>query len=536
MKKLLLLIMLSFPVSVHADPILKFFVMNGDNAQDVYVGSATFANYAQNLGIYTSADILIDKVNISNLQNLLLLYANQYVTSLNFGQGSGVNVDTTTVGRLSIINHIYVCDSSTWAAVGQTTALSFLETRYSTKTIVTSGLSMSSFSGIGVPLRVQIIDKDYNLLGETICNNSSELINGINISQVGLLKNTTYSISVQLVMGINFSGGWASNLSDLTGDGYYGDLGGVHALGGDLIFKLSGFEALASASYSQTISTTSVSVFNVWGKFNLTKYEDSGSSITTTVKLSSDSVHWGNDIPVINGTLLPYTSTYIQTNISFSRWVSTANPYVSNAGFSVNYAPPLYTGDLMSATTQNITAPKNFTSVNPSTFTALNVGTLNLIPPGMIMTYISSNAPAGYLYCNGASVSTTTYSALYFVIGFTFGNAGGGNMKLPDMRGMFLRGLDNGRGYDPDGSFRVVGSTQSDMFQGHRHNSVKTNGDIAAGASYNQWGTWVGDSTGAELAGYSGVGSPRWDEVNGQPRYGLETRPKNIDVVYIIKY
>jgi len=165
-----------------------------------------------------------------------------------------------------------------------------------------------------------------------------------------------------------------------------------------------------------------------------------------------------------------------------------------------------------------------------------NISTSNLIPVGMIMTYISTNAPSGYLYCNGQAVSTTTYSTLYAIIGFTYGNPGSGNMNLPDMRGMFLRGLDNGKGRDPDGSFRVVGSTQSDSFQGHYHGIIDTNigsGTFLGQANIAQPGTGVGGVNGGNtLRAFDAM----TDGVHGTPRTASETRPSNIAVSYIIKY
>lgn len=58
------------------------------------------------------------------------------------------------------------------------------------------------------------------------------------------------------------------------------------------------------------------------------------------------------------------------------------------------------------------------------------------IPTGSITMYAGSQAPAGYLLCNGNAVSRTTYSDLFSVIGTTYG-AGDGetSFNLPDLRG-----------------------------------------------------------------------------------------------------
>lgn len=63
-------------------------------------------------------------------------------------------------------------------------------------------------------------------------------------------------------------------------------------------------------------------------------------------------------------------------------------------------------------------------------------------PAGVVQMYAGSSAPTGWLICNGAVVSQTTYPELYAAIGATFntGGEGAGNFRLPDMRGAFVRG------------------------------------------------------------------------------------------------
>jgi len=50
---------------------------------------------------------------------------------------------------------------------------------------------------------------------------------------------------------------------------------------------------------------------------------------------------------------------------------------------------------------------------------------------GAIQMWPTGTAPTGYLLCNGASVSTSTYSTLFGVIGYTFGGSGG-SFLLPN--------------------------------------------------------------------------------------------------------
>jgi len=148
-----------------------------------------------------------------------------------------------------------------------------------------------------------------------------------------------------------------------------------------------------------------------------------------------------------------------------------------------------------------------------------------LIPPGSIMHYAASTPPNGFLECNGSAVSRTTYAALFAAIGTTWGSGDGSTtFNIPDARGYFLRGYDNGAGND---SGRAFASTQTDAFQGHHH-QLEIAINISAAAGINGPST-----TGTDTTGY--VHDAVDDGVNGTPRTADETRPKNIAVMICIK-
>lgn len=82
----------------------------------------------------------------------------------------------------------------------------------------------------------------------------------------------------------------------------------------------------------------------------------------------------------------------------------------------------------------------------------------DLIVPGLVLPFAGSAASSGWLLCNGQAVSRTTYAALFAVIGTTYGVGNGTTtFNVPDLRGEFVRGLDNGRGVDAG---RTIGSSQ----------------------------------------------------------------------------
>ena len=145
-----------------------------------------------------------------------------------------------------------------------------------------------------------------------------------------------------------------------------------------------------------------------------------------------------------------------------------------------------------------------------------------LAPPGSVMAYMGTTAPTGWLLCDGSAILRTQYAALFAVLG-TASGAGDGSttFNLPDMRGVFLRGVDGGRGMDQDGVNRTVGSYQADMFAAHSHSFSWGNGGISGGASPYQVPSYN--------AGYNNT-------FTTSATGGTETRPKNVDVNYIIKY
>jgi microcystin-dependent protein len=86
---------------------------------------------------------------------------------------------------------------------------------------------------------------------------------------------------------------------------------------------------------------------------------------------------------------------------------------------------------------------------------SLLIGTINSF--GYDLT---GNAPEGFLPCNGAAVSRTTYAELFKAIGTTWGKGDGTTtFNVPDLRGMFLRGVDDGAGKDPDAARRMPANT-----------------------------------------------------------------------------
>lgn len=155
---------------------------------------------------------------------------------------------------------------------------------------------------------------------------------------------------------------------------------------------------------------------------------------------------------------------------------------------------------------------------------------------GSIMAFGNVATPVGFLYCNGQEVSRVTYGELFAAIGTNFGVGDGSTtFNLPDLRGEFLRGIDDGRGVDTDGAARTIGGTQDDAFQGHWHTG---NGAGSNEFLYNRGTGGVYSITGGTVVDRTTIpaGNATSDGVNGTPRTSDETRPRNVGVKYYIRY
>jgi len=191
-------------------------------------------------------------------------------------------------------------------------------------------------------------------------------------------------------------------------------------------------------------------------------------------------------------------------------------------------------------------------------------------PIGSVISYIGKSATlagleeSGWYYCNGRAVSDLSSlqsdekTALTAIIG----------SNLPDLRAIFLRGVDDGRGWDDDAVTRIngaidgatgVGSYQYNQVQSHNHT-----GTANAGGDHNHGG-WTGQAvetngTGSLSFAYQrrdnlttgGGGDAAHDDrkqhIHSIPASGThthsltinnaggaETRPENISVYYLMR-
>lgn len=99
------------------------------------------------------------------------------------------------------------------------------------------------------------------------------------------------------------------------------------------------------------------------------------------------------------------------------------------------------------------------TKVSATQWMVWKESSVDLAPPGLVSAWAVNSQPYGWLECNGSAISRTNYARLFDQIGTTFG-AGNGTttFNIPDLRGEFIRGWDNGRGVD-NNSFTIQATT-----------------------------------------------------------------------------
>tara|TARA_S200002703_G_scaffold140172_1_gene131283 strand:+ start:949 stop:2190 length:1242 start_codon:yes stop_codon:yes gene_type:complete len=172
----------------------------------------------------------------------------------------------------------------------------------------------------------------------------------------------------------------------------------------------------------------------------------------------------------------------------------------------------------------------------------------NIVLAGEIKAWALSSVPSGYLECNGAEVAISSYgnlsTAIYvgdsnnadtdLVFGYKTDGSGtrstsGTHIKLPDLRGEFIRGWDNGRGID---SGRKLGSYQAWAIENITGSlgSSRQYGS-GSGAFSTTSGTGAPPGTGSASSSVTKIDFDASNVVNT----ASETRPRNISLMFIIK-
>ena len=141
-----------------------------------------------------------------------------------------------------------------------------------------------------------------------------------------------------------------------------------------------------------------------------------------------------------------------------------------------------------------------------------------VLPTGTIVPYAGATAPDGFLLCDGSAVSRTTYSALFSVIGTTYGEGDGNStFNLPDLEFVLKEIVGNGM---------TLGLTD-----GTNNFGIRTNGSSYHNITPDAYGINIGSVittgtvTGNKTAGIT----------TDSLKSGIESKI-NSNINYIIKY
>ncbi|EFG7826865.1 tail fiber protein [Escherichia coli] len=153
----------------------------------------------------------------------------------------------------------------------------------------------------------------------------------------------------------------------------------------------------------------------------------------------------------------------------------------------------------------------------------LGLGEGSALPVGVPVPWPSATPPTGWLKCNGAPFSAEEYPELAKVYPTN---------ELPDLRGEFIRGWDDGRGVDGG---RVVLTGQSQSVQQHTHGlamaySSESGYKDKLGAGPNSDMIPIKDMI--KVTTFTGSGEYY---LKANDSTGVETRPRNVAFNFIVR-
>lgn len=153
----------------------------------------------------------------------------------------------------------------------------------------------------------------------------------------------------------------------------------------------------------------------------------------------------------------------------------------------------------------------------------LGLGEGSALPVGVPVPWPSATPPTGWLKCNGAAFSAEEYPELAKAYPTN---------KLPDLRGEFIRGWDDGRGVD---SGRALLSAQSDTLQ----NITGSFLDMTTGPNNNTVGAFTSSTLTPNLASIATGGTYKqanyYFDASRVARTSTETRARNIAFNFIVR-
>lgn len=207
--------------------------------------------------------------------------------------------------------------------------------------------------------------------------------------------------------------------------------------------------------------------------------------------------------------------------------------YVANTGTSFVLNTPATAGQLVELISfRPFSVADTYTKAEADARYIAATRERELGPPGQVSYFAMETPPAGWLRCDGALVSRTTYAALFAALGTRFGAGDNSTtFRLPDLRGEFIRGWDNGRGVD---AARQLGSSQASMVGPHTHSITTT--DIINPTAAFIYNDGSGDTVVSSDNAPAGSGKVQIARFFTDPNTGTDTRPRNVALLGCIKF
>jgi microcystin-dependent protein len=267
--------------------------------------------------------------------------------------------------------------------------------------------------------------------------------------------------------------------------------------------------------------------------------QETGSSLDNTLTIPSSLRMTGtlklNGGEEISNTQLGYLTTLsanVQTSIN--SLATKLTDLVWTAG------SPNKTSIVNTTETSTLTFSNTLNGISTGVFSFLSGLTANIqdqftsmkarTPVGSIIMYLKGDLGSPFIFCDGRELNRSSASALFAVIGTTYGAGDGSTtFNIPDMTAIFVRGFGsrtiNGVAYAS-----TTGSTlQIDAMEAHTHSSNLSGTFLKTGTTFNVPGWTNGSNRPNESSAPASTGG-----VNAAFRTSNETRPINLPVYYYI--
>ncbi|MAL10336.1 MAG: hypothetical protein CMF74_11800 [Maricaulis sp.] len=175
-------------------------------------------------------------------------------------------------------------------------------------------------------------------------------------------------------------------------------------------------------------------------------------------------------------------------------------------------------------------------------FDGANLTGIEGIPTATIVPWSSASVPSGFLECNGAAVSRSTYSALFAIVGTTYGAGDGATtFNVPDLQDNVAIGKSGTKALASTGGANTVTSTGN--VGGSTANATLTTAQLAShshggGAQSNPGRMQFFDNQETKSSNTSSAGSGQGHSHNMSATFtgdATSVVQPYLTVIYIIK-